>query len=278
MAAPGASETVVVVTGGDPVDPAHAARPCRPAPSSSRSTRASSTPRRSGWPIDLAIGDFDSVDPQRLAQAEAAGAVVERHPVAKDATDLELALDAAIALGPARILVLGGHGGRLDHLLANALAPRRAGLRRGRGHRPDGPARLTVVRDAAELTGPLGDLVSLAAPPRRRARASPPAACSTRSSARTCHPGSTRGVSNELAAPPPPSRSSERRARGHPARRRSAPTTRSAPDDHSRCVAALLAGLAVCLLAASRAATTTPATRAPTRRPRCGSSPTTRSC
>ena len=47
--------------------------------------------------------------------------IVERHPAAKDATDLELALDAAIALEPARILVVGSAGGRLDHLLGSIL-------------------------------------------------------------------------------------------------------------------------------------------------------------
>ena len=70
-----------------------------------------------GLRVDLAIGDFDSVTPAGLAAAEAAGARVERHPAAKDATDLELALDAALALEPARIVVIGSDGGRLDHLL-----------------------------------------------------------------------------------------------------------------------------------------------------------------
>ena len=70
---------------------------------------------------DLVVGDMDSVDPAALAAAEHAGAQVQRHPVAKDATDLELALDAALALGPADVTVVGGHGGRLDHFLGNAL-------------------------------------------------------------------------------------------------------------------------------------------------------------
>ena len=49
------------------------------------------------------------------------GTVAARHPAAKDATDLELALETACSFDPERIVVLGGHGGRLDHLLANAL-------------------------------------------------------------------------------------------------------------------------------------------------------------
>ena len=60
-----------------------------------------------GLHVDVAIGDFDSVSAAGLAAVEAAGALVERHPAAKDATDLELALDAAIALEPSRIVVVG---------------------------------------------------------------------------------------------------------------------------------------------------------------------------
>jgi thiamine pyrophosphokinase len=74
-----------------------------------------------GLEIDVAVGDFDSLDPATLEAIEAAGVRVERHPVAKNATDLELAIDVAVGLGAARIIVLGGHGGRLDHFLANAL-------------------------------------------------------------------------------------------------------------------------------------------------------------
>ena len=84
-----------------------------------------------GLVIDVAVGDFDSLDPETLEAVEAAGTRVERHPVAKDATDLELAIDVAVGLGAARVVVLGGHGGRLDHFLANVLllaAPSLAGV------------------------------------------------------------------------------------------------------------------------------------------------------
>ena len=71
--------------------------------------------------VALAVGDFDSASPEAVASAEAAGARIERHPTDKDATDLELALDAAAVLSPARILVLAPRGGRLDHELASLL-------------------------------------------------------------------------------------------------------------------------------------------------------------
>ena len=114
-----------------------------------------------GLRVDLAIGDFDSVTPEGLAAAEADGARVERHPAAKDATDLELALDAAIALEPARIVVIGSGGGRLDHLLGVVLLL---------GHERYGSAQLEAylgdshlhfVRGTCTLVGTPGDLVSL---------------------------------------------------------------------------------------------------------------------
>src|SRR5262245_40434058 len=74
-----------------------------------------------GLAVDLVIGDFDSAEPAHVERAIALGARVDRHPADKDATDLELALDAARELGATEITVLGVGGGRLDHLLANLL-------------------------------------------------------------------------------------------------------------------------------------------------------------
>ncbi len=79
-----------------------------------------------GIEVDLLVGDLDSVTPENVRFARR----VERHPVDKDATDLELALEAAAARQQPTIVVAGG-GGRLDHLLAEAALighPRWAGL------------------------------------------------------------------------------------------------------------------------------------------------------
>src|SRR5512144_1217814 len=64
-----------------------------------------------GLEVAIAVGDFDSASAEAVAAAEHAGTRIERHPVEKDATDLELALDVAIGLAPARILVLASRGG-----------------------------------------------------------------------------------------------------------------------------------------------------------------------
>lgn len=68
---------------------------------------------------DVVVGDMDSVDARQLADAESAGAVIERHPVGKDESDLELALIAAVERGATRAMVVVRDGGRLDHAVAN---------------------------------------------------------------------------------------------------------------------------------------------------------------
>ena len=73
-----------------------------------------------GWHVDLVVGDMDSVAPGALDRAESDGATVRRHPVAKDATDLELALEEAAAAGAGRVVVVGSPAGRMDHLLGAA--------------------------------------------------------------------------------------------------------------------------------------------------------------
>jgi thiamine pyrophosphokinase len=75
--------------------------------------------RELGLAVDLVIGDMDSVDTAVLDDAVRSGSSLQRHPTAKDSTDLELAFAAALAMGAERILVVGSHTGRLDHLLGS---------------------------------------------------------------------------------------------------------------------------------------------------------------
>jgi thiamine pyrophosphokinase len=150
---------VIVVAGGEPEA---AAQP--PLPDGATVIAADGGVDRAlalGLHIDLAIGDFDSATDAGLAAAEAAGTRVERHPAAKDATDLELALDAALALAPERIVVVGSAGGRLDHLLGSLLLladERYAGVRITAFL---GSSRVDVVRGSCVLAGEPNGLVSL---------------------------------------------------------------------------------------------------------------------
>jgi thiamine pyrophosphokinase len=130
----GPEPTVIVVTGGEVPDAALVAGSLASLPAGSLIVAADSGVEhalRLGLAIDHAVGDFDSVDLAVLDGLERDGTRVVRHPVAKDATDLELALDTAVELGARRVVVIGGHGGRLDHFLGNALvlaSPRFANL------------------------------------------------------------------------------------------------------------------------------------------------------
>lgn len=69
---------------------------------------------------DVLIGDLDSLPPG-IDPATAADRVI-RYPRDKNETDLELALLYAVEHYPgAEVLIVGGSGGRLDHMLANIL-------------------------------------------------------------------------------------------------------------------------------------------------------------
>lgn len=108
------------------------------------------------------IGDMDSLSQDALARHAARGAAIERHPPAKDETDLELALLYAVAQDVSWLRIIGGMGGRLDQTLANVLLltlPALAGC----------DARLVAGRQAAwimkagvhRLTGAVDDTLSL---------------------------------------------------------------------------------------------------------------------
>jgi thiamine pyrophosphokinase len=66
---------------------------------------------------ELWVGDFDST-PTALRD-QWSRVPQERYPAAKDKTDGELAVDAALKLGATEILMLGAFGGQLDHVLAH---------------------------------------------------------------------------------------------------------------------------------------------------------------
>ncbi len=70
-----------------------------------------------GLPLHQVIGDFDSLSASDTDELQAAGVVVTRFPVNKDATDTELALLAAVDAGATEITMLCTWGGRSDHAI-----------------------------------------------------------------------------------------------------------------------------------------------------------------
>ena len=113
----------------------------------------------------MVVGDLDSADPALVEKLSQTGVSIERHPVGKEASDLELGVEAATKVGADDIVVLGALGGALDHLLANVLllgSATRAGQSIRLVHGSTS-ARLLTGPAEAQLNGPAGARVSLLA-------------------------------------------------------------------------------------------------------------------
>ena len=149
-----------------------------------------------GLSVDLVVGDMDSISAETLAGIEH----VERHAAEKDATDLELALVAALRFEPERVLVLGGGGGRLDHLLGGLLLLAAEAYAGVRVDAQFGAAAVHVIRGERTLHGEPGELISLLAV-HGRARGVVTDGLVYPLRSETLEPGSSRGVSNVFAGP-----------------------------------------------------------------------------
>ena len=108
----------------------------------------------------IIIGDFDSLtESETLAFAEL-GVQLQRHPPAKDETDLELALFYALRIGYSPILILGAFGGRLDQALGNIALLSDPEALQADIRLEDGLTEAFFVRSRAVIQGAPGDTVS----------------------------------------------------------------------------------------------------------------------
>jgi len=191
-------ELVVVVSGGEAPEP----RAALSVPAGTPVVAADRGLEHAlalGLEVTVAVGDFDSASPAAVAGAESSGTRVARHPAEKDATDLELALDEAVGLGPRRVLVLAGTGGRLDHELALLTLIASQSYAAVQIDALVGAARVHVIRDARSLDGAVGELVSLL-PVSGSAERVTTTGLAYPLRAETLNPGSTRGISNVFSA------------------------------------------------------------------------------
>lgn len=115
--------------------------------------------RRAGLTADYVTGDLDSLT---------AGDRESLHPGAlrpnadPDATDLQKAVELAIATGASDIVITCTGGGRADHALAN-LSMLTIFRRRARLRIVDDRFEISLVEGSATLEGPPGTVVSLVA-------------------------------------------------------------------------------------------------------------------
>lgn len=155
-----------------------------------------------GLTPDVVVGDLDSIDSDVQQKLEAANVSLERHPAAKDQTDLELALERAILDGADEVMMLGAMGGRVDQTVANLLILVQRSW----------PAliRLVANRQVAcvlrggetlELEGPIGSTVSVI-PLSLEVRGITYSGLTYPLIEHTLTFGSTRGISNTIACSP----------------------------------------------------------------------------
>ena len=105
------STNVLIFTGGERVLPQHY-RPLLTINSLLIAADSGYLYYEDGLTFDYAIGDFDSAPAAKAKQ-------IISYPPNKDYTDTELAVQLAVSKGFSQIYLIGGSGGRLDHLMAN---------------------------------------------------------------------------------------------------------------------------------------------------------------
>ena len=77
-----------------------------------------------GLELSLAVGDFDSVEPEEFQRIQSAAHELRTSVAEKNDTDLELAIKEVVERWPqAEILIFGAFGGRMDHHLASVFLP-----------------------------------------------------------------------------------------------------------------------------------------------------------
>jgi thiamine pyrophosphokinase len=194
--------TFVIVNGGTPPHPGAAARLPRAAGVIAADSGLDHA-EAMGLTVALVVGDLDSVSAGALERAEAAGVEIERHPVDKDAVDLELALAAAVARGGDHVVVVAGGGDRLDHELAALHALAAPDLADVLVEAWWGTAHVRVLHGPGktELDGGAGTLVGLV-PLHGDAVGVTTTGLRWALCAETLPAGTSRGVSNELRGGP----------------------------------------------------------------------------
>lgn len=149
----------------------------------------------------LIIGDFDSLDAATSRWAARRRIPRRRFPVAKDATDAELALREALRRGAREVWIFGAMTGRMDQAVANLLLLVSARSRRVRACLTDGRAYAWLASGTARIEGRPGDLVSLL-PLTPHVRGIVTTGLRYPLRGGMLRRGSTRGISNEITNSP----------------------------------------------------------------------------
>ena len=148
---------------------------------------------------DLVIGDLDSAGKDEIERLKESNIPLELFSHDKNETDLELAIQRAVAMDPQQILILAALGGRLDQTLANIALLADPRLSAFDVQLDDGVEQVLLCRDQVQIHGRPGDLVSLIP------WQGPVSKVETENlkwalQKDTLYPDKTRGISNEMTA------------------------------------------------------------------------------
>jgi thiamine pyrophosphokinase len=157
------------------------------------------------WGItpQLVVGDLDSLGFDKADELGRRGAKVIPFPAEKDQSDLELAMRYALETGADDIVLVGVFGGRIDHLLANAMlladpVYRRRGLRAVHGMTQ---VRAVFANERVAIDSPVGTIVTLL-PVRGDAAGVRTQGLRYPLAVETLHFGRSRGLSNVVSSLP----------------------------------------------------------------------------
>ncbi len=111
----------------------------------------------------VVIGDLDSLAEDDRAQLDRSGAQFVVYPTRKAYSDLELALRYALERDAKEVVIFSALGGRWDQSLANLMLLTLPELAHVQTRIVDHRLAIHVIRDQAEISGEVGDTLSLIA-------------------------------------------------------------------------------------------------------------------
>lgn len=145
----------------------------------------------------LLIGDLDSVSPGQVDSLVSNKVEIQRYPVEKNETDLELALLEVARRGYKEIFLVGALGGRMDQTLANLFLLQMLELAALKVVAVGETQEIFIIRDQSHITGEPGDTLSLL-PLSGNAEGVTTGGLHYPLSNETLYPDRSRGISNEM--------------------------------------------------------------------------------
>lgn len=148
-----------------------------------------------GLTPNIIIGDLDSL-PANFEPSTFNGEIIQ-HPRDKNESDLELAIQHALSLNPAEIIIIAALGGRMDQTLANIALLSGLQLAACNAQLNDGVEEIFFCWDQVQVKGRSGDLVSLI-PWQGKVTGIVTKHLKWRLQNETLFPEKSRGISNEM--------------------------------------------------------------------------------